>query len=63
MEEELFQMCLNGPWSNTACIGYAAIAMKRAGMKKKEIEKVCQHLIWCFDEISVKEAEKFWQGH
>ena len=42
MEEELFQMCLNGPWSNTACIGYAAIAMKRAGMKKKEIEKVCQ---------------------
>lgn len=56
-------MCLNGPWSNTACIGYAAIAMKRAGMKKKEIEKVCQHLIWCFDEISVKDAEKFWQGH
>lgn len=33
-------LALNGAWSNAACTGYCLLAMQRAGLDEKTIEKV-----------------------
>lgn len=47
---------LDGPWRNDACMGYAIMAMQRAGLDDKTIKKVIIELGWCFDDTTVEEA-------
>ena len=54
MEELL--LSLNGPWSNAACIGYCAMAMRNAGLSEKTQCKVLDELTRCFDDVSVEDA-------
>ena len=54
MEEML--LSLNGPWSNAACIGYCAMAMRNAGLSEKTQRKVLDELTRCFDDVSVEDA-------
>lgn len=49
---------LDGPWRNDACMGYAIMAMQRAGLSDKQIEKVMDEMVWCFDDTTVEEAAK-----
>ena len=51
-------LALNGAWSNAACTGYCLLAMQRAGLDEKTIEKVLHELHWAFDDTSVEQAEK-----
>lgn len=53
MEEML--LSLNGPWSNAACIGYCAMAMRNAGLSEKTQRKVLDELTRCFDDVSVED--------
>lgn len=54
MEEML--LSLNGSWSNAACIGYCAMAMRNAGLSEKTQRKVLDELTRCFDDVSVEDA-------
>ena len=54
MEEML--LSLNGPWSNTACIGYCVMAMRNAGLSEKPQRKVLDELPRCFDDVSGEDA-------
>ena len=56
MEEMLKN--LNGPWSNTACMGYCLIALRRAGGNVETQEKVLRELELSFDGVSIEDAEK-----
>lgn len=47
---------LEGPWRNDACMGYAIMAMQRAGLKEATIQKVMSEMKWCFDDTTVEEA-------
>lgn len=47
---------LNGPWSNSACIGYCALAMRNVGLDEKTQQKVLDELVRCFDDVSVEDA-------
>ena len=60
MMEEFFS--LNGPWRNDACMGYAAIAMERAGLNSETTHKVLAEMVWCFDDTSVADAAKHYNG-
>lgn len=51
-------VCINGPWRNDACLGYARIAMQRQGLDEKTIQAVLQQMAWEFDEIEVEEAAR-----
>ena len=53
---------MNGPWRNDTCMGYAAIAMERAGLNRETVRKVLAEMILCFDDTSVNEAAKFYNG-
>jgi hypothetical protein len=55
-------LALNGAWSNAACTGYCLLAMQRAGLDEKTIEKVLHELHWAFDDTSVEQAEKIYCG-
>ena len=55
-------LSLNGAWSNAACTGYCLLAMQRAGLDEKTIEKVLHELHWAFDDTSVQQAEKIYCG-
>lgn len=55
-------LALNGAWSNAACTGYCLLAMQRAGLDKKTIEKVLHELHLAFDDTSVEQAEKIYCG-
>lgn len=50
---------LDGPWSNDSCMGYAIMAMRRAGLDDKTIKKVADAMIWCFDDTTVEEAAQY----
>lgn len=39
-------LALNGAWSNAACTGYCLLAMQRAGLDEKTIEKVLHPCCW-----------------
>ena len=38
MEEML--LSLNGPWSNAACIGYCAMAMRNVGLSEQTLSLI-----------------------
>ena len=44
-------------WSNTACKGYCAAAMRKAGYSREQIAGVLKYLSEAFEDISVSEAE------
>lgn len=47
---------LDGPWRNDACMGYAVMAMERAGLDSDTIKKVMLEMKWVFDDTTVEEA-------
>lgn len=47
---------IDGPWRNDACMGYAIMAMQRAGLYASTIQKVITEMKWCFDDTTVEEA-------
>lgn len=49
-------MCFDGPWRNDACMGYAAIAMKRMGFELSTILAVLSEMHQCFDDTTVDGA-------
>ena len=53
---------LDGPWRNDACIGYAQMAMRRAGLDERTIWKALKELNRCFDDVSVEEAGAYYAG-
>lgn len=53
---------LDGPWRNDACMGYALMAMHRAGVDGKTVGKVMAQLNWCFDDTTVEEAANYYAG-
>lgn len=53
---------LNGSMEQRACTGYCLLAMQRAGLDEKTIEKVLHELHWAFDDTSVEQAEKIYCG-
>ena len=58
--ELLPSLSLDGPWRNDACMGYAIMAMRRAGLDDEAIRKVIRELTWCFDDTTVKEAAQYY---
>lgn len=52
---------LDGPWRNDACKGYAAMAMRRAGLDHKIIQKVSKAMELCFDDTTVEEAAEYYR--
>lgn len=54
---------LEGPWRNDACIGYAIMAMRRAGLEEKDIRMVICQMAQCFDDTSVEEAALHYMGY
>ena len=40
-------------------MGYAIMAMRRAGLDDKTIKKVADAMIWCFDDTTVEEAAQY----
>lgn len=54
--------CIEGPWRNDACMGYALMAMRRAGLDEETIRKVLMELHWCFDDTSVEAAAEYLTG-
>lgn len=51
---------LDGPWRNDACMGYAVMAMQRAGLDAKTIKRVMSEMTWCFDDTTVDEAARYY---
>ena len=47
---------INGPWRNDACMGYAVLAMREAGIKEEDQRAVLIALERLFDGVSVEEA-------
>jgi len=45
-------------WSNDACKGYALKAMQNSGLKEDLIKAVLTEMSYCFNNITVEEAEK-----
>ena len=59
--EMMFAM-LDGPWRNDACMGYAVMAMERAGLDVETIRKVSLEMARCFDDTTVDEACRHYVG-
>lgn len=58
--EMMFAMFGNGPWRNDACVGYAIMAMKRAGLDDEAIRKVISAMTDCFDDTTVDAAGQYY---
>ena len=58
--EMMFAMFGDGPWRNDACMGYAIMAMKRAGLDDEAIRKVIGAMTDCFDDTTVDAAGKYY---
>jgi hypothetical protein len=58
--EMMFAMFGDGPWRNDACIGYAIMAMKRAGLDDEAIRKVIGAMTVCFDDTTVDAAGQYY---
>ena len=54
--------CLEEPWRNDACMGYALMAMNRAEVDDETIRKVMLQMHYCFDDTTVKEAAEYFCG-
>ena len=48
--------CINGPWRNHACMGYAMIALGRMNFDLETILAVLREMHFAFDDTSVDEA-------
>ncbi len=58
--EMMFAMFGDGPWRNDACMGYAIMAMKRAGLDDEAIRKVIGAMTDCFDDTTVDAAGQYY---
>lgn len=58
--EMMFAMFGDGPWRNDACLGYAIMAMKRAGLDAETIGKVSDAMTDCFDDTTVDAAGQYY---
>ena len=58
--EMMFAMFGDGPWRNDACLGYAIMAMERAGLDAETISKVSGAMADCFDDTSVDAAGRYY---
>lgn len=58
--EMMFAMFGDGPWRNDACVGYAIMAMKRAGLDDEAIRKVISAMTDCFDDTTVDAAGQYY---
>lgn len=47
-------------WNNTACKGYAAAAASAAGFSDKEIGKLLEAMSAAFENMTIEEAEKYY---
>ena len=56
---------LDGPWRNDACLGYAFMAMRDAGVDEGIIRKVMKQMALCFNDFTVSEAAEYFikNGH
>ena len=52
--------CLDGPWSNAACKGYALDAMRSAGLDEETCEEVLYLMESSFDAMTTDEAGEFY---
>ena len=55
-------MCPDGLWRNDACIGYAIMAMERAGLDYETTCKVVAKMADCFDDTTVEDAARYYCG-
>lgn len=64
MNENMYDFCkwLDGPWRNDACLGYSAMAMRKAGLSDTTIEEVLAQMYRCFDDVSVEEAVQYYHS-
>ena len=58
--EIMTRMLSDGPWRNDACMGYAIMAMKRAGLDDDTISKVISTMTDCFDDTTVDAAGQYY---
>lgn len=58
--EMMFAIFGDGPWRNDACVGYAIMAMKRAGLDDEAIRKVISAMTDCFDDTTVDAAGQYY---
>ena len=58
--EMMFAIFRDGPWRNDACVGYAIMAMKRAGLDDEAIIKVISAMTDCFDDTTVDAAGQYY---
>lgn len=56
----LLAQMAEGPWRNDACVGYAIMAMKRAGLDDEAIRKVISTMTDCFDDTTVDAAGQYY---
>lgn len=59
--EQLTAMSVGENWSNDACKGYVALAMKELKFRDKDIEPILDALDDVFDLVSVREAAAYYQ--
>jgi hypothetical protein len=60
--DDFDQYLFEGPWRNDACMGYAMLAIRRAGGDERDIRCVLDAMHKCFDEVSVEDAAKAFAG-
>ena len=59
---ELTAMSVGENWSNDACKGYVALAMKVLDFRKKDIELILSQLDSVFNVFSVREASDYYRS-
>ncbi len=57
---ELTAMSVGENWSNDACKGYVALAMKALDFRKKDIKLMLDQLEAVFDAFTVREATDYY---
>lgn len=61
--EQLISMSVGENWSNDACKGYIAIAMRELHFRKKDISPILDSLDNVFDFISVSQAASYYRNN
>lgn len=52
----------DGPWRNDACMGYAILAMERAGLDYETMNRVLYEMKGAFDDTDIEGAAKKYNG-
>lgn len=60
--QELTAMSVGENWSNDACKGYVALAMRELKFRDKDIEPILDALDSVFDLVTVREATLYYRG-